>query len=45
MRRRDELEAGELRRRNEIEERVTLAKAEHQKAERQVKELAAVMET
>ncbi len=45
MRRRDELEAWELLRRNETQARVTLAKAEHQEAERQVKELAAVMRT
>ena len=45
LRRRDELEAGELRRRNETEARVTLAKAEHLEAERLVNELGAVIRT
>lgn len=45
MRRRDELEAGDLRRRTEWSLRLTTAEAALLEAERQVQELASVMET
>ena len=45
MRRRDELEAGDLRRRTEWSLRLTSAEAALLEAERQVQELASVMET
>ena len=45
MRRRDELQAGDLRRRNELTARVTNAKAAHLEAERQVNELTALIKT
>lgn len=45
MRRRDELEAGDLRRRNDLKAKITNAKAEHLEAERQVNELTALIKT
>ena len=45
MRRRDELDADDLSRRNEIKIRLADAKQDHLEAERQVKELEALIET
>ena len=45
MSRREGLEAGELRRRNDLKARVNLAKSEYLKAKRRVSELAALIET
>ena len=45
MRRRDELDADDLRRRNTIKMRLADAKQDHLEAERQVKELEALIET
>jgi len=45
MHRRDELEAGELRRRNDLKARVTNAKVECLEAKRRATELAALIET
>ncbi|WP_419164929.1 NHLP bacteriocin system secretion protein [Candidatus Palauibacter sp.] len=45
MRRRDQLEADELRRRSQINESITSAQVQHMEAQRQVNELAAVIET
>ena len=45
MRRRDEMEAGDLRRKYEINARITQAKTEHIEAARQVSELEALLDT
>ena len=45
LRRRDELEAGDLRRRNDLKAKVTNAKAERLEAERRVNELTALIKT
>ena len=45
MRQRNELEAGELRRRNDLKARITEAKTEHMEAQRRVNEFATLIET
>ena len=45
MRQRNELEAGELRRRNDLKARITEAKTEHMEAQRRVNEFEALIET